>query len=70
MKLFTQAKKIADVGNVWTKDGEIFCFNKQNKVFVIRSSEGLDNLNVSFNNESMISLILKCWQYGRFFSLQ
>ena len=44
-----QAKKIAGVRNVWTKDENIFSFNKQNKVFVIRSSKDLDNLNVSFN---------------------
>ena len=49
MELFTQAKKIAGVRNVWTKDGNIFSFNKQNKVFVIRSSKDLDKLNVSFN---------------------
>ena len=47
MELFMQAKKI--VRNVSTKGGNIFSFNKQNKVFVIRSSKDLDNLNVSFN---------------------
>ena len=49
MELLMQAKEIAGVRNVWTKDGNIFSFNKQNKVFVIRSSKDLDNLNVSFN---------------------
>ena len=49
MELFTQAKKIAGVRNVWTKDGNIFSFNKQTKVFVIRFSKDLDNLNGSFN---------------------
>ena len=59
MKLFTQAKKIADVRNVWTKDGNIFSFNKQNKIFVIRSSKDLDNLNVSFNNIATVFSDLK-----------
>ena len=67
MELFMQAKKIAGVRNVWTKDGNIFSFNKQNKVFVIRSSKDLDNLNVSFNYAPIVSLILKCRQYRRFF---
>ena len=49
IELFTQAKKTDGVRNVWTKDGNIFSFNKQNKVFVIRSSKDLDNLNVRFN---------------------
>ena len=44
-----QAKKIASVRNVWTKDRNIFSFNKQNKDFVISFSKDLDNLNVSFN---------------------
>ena len=54
MELFKQAKKIAGVRNVWTKDGNIFSFNKQNKVFVIRSSKNLDNLNVSFNHVPIV----------------
>ena len=37
------------VRNVWTKDGNIFSFNEQNKVFVIPYSKDLDNLNVSYN---------------------
>ena len=32
---------------------DIFSF-KQNKVFGIRSSKDLDNLNVSFNNEPIV----------------
>ena len=67
MELFTQAKKIVGVRNVWTKGGNIFSFNKQNKVFVIRSSKDLDNLNVSFNYVAIVFPILKCRQYRRFF---
>ena len=33
---------------------DIFSFNKQNKVFVIRSSKDLDNWNVSFNNKPIV----------------
>ena len=44
MESFTQAKKIAGARNVWTKDGNIFSFNKQNKVFTIGPSKDLDNL--------------------------